>query len=56
MLPSIEAFLAIWDDPVEFVEIHGEHIAGEFKAVIVIAAPDCPELKITLAPMRLGES
>ena len=56
MLPSVAAFLALWDDPVEFVDLHVEHSAGEFKVMIVIEAPDCPPLQITMCPMKTGEA
>lgn len=56
MLPSVEAFLALWDNPVEYVVMNVEHKAGEFHVAIVVEAPDNPPLKITMKPMRTGEA
>lgn len=56
MLPSMEAFLAIWDDPVEFVEIQCEQKPGMFFSAIVIEAPGIPTLAIKMAPMRTGKA
>lgn len=56
MLPSVEAFLNLWDTPVEFVEIQGKQIAGVFHATVVIEAPCNPLMKIKMHPMKIGES
>ena len=56
MLPSVEAFLALWDNPVEHVVMNVEHSAREFRVAIVIEAPDNPPLQITMHPMRTGEA
>lgn len=56
MLPSVEAFLALWDNPVEFVTLQVDHSAKEFKIIIVVEAPDNPPLKIKMDPMRTGEA
>lgn len=56
MLPSVEAFLALWDDPVEFIEIKGEDILNTFTATIIIDAPCNPVLKFKLAAMLKGEA
>jgi len=54
MLPSVAAFLELWDNPVEFVEIRGIPNPTHFLATVVIEAPNNPPLAIQMHPMRLG--
>lgn len=56
MLPSVEAFLALWDDPVEFVELEVCSQGGYFLANVVIQAPDNPKLVINMHPIKTGEA
>lgn len=56
MLPSVEAFLALWDNPVEFVKLEVASLGGEFRVEIVIEAPNNPVLKIKMDSMKTGEA
>lgn len=56
MLPSQEAFLILWDDPVEYVSIECTQNVDYFLSNVVVEAPDNPKLVINMAPMRVSRA
>jgi len=54
MLPSVEAFLALWNNPCEFVELHVAAHAGYFLASVVVEPPNIPKLTIDMHPIKTG--
>lgn len=56
MLPSVAAFLDIWDDPNEFTHLEFAAQGRECHVTVVVETPDCPLLTIQLPPMILGRA
>lgn len=56
VLPSQEAFLLLWDDPVDYVAIECTQSLDYFLSNIIVEAPDNPKLVINMAPMRVGRA
>lgn len=56
MLPSLDALLSIWNDPVEFVEIQCETECNNFHCTLIVAPPNLPPLVFKFPVMRTGTS
>ena len=56
MLPSIEAFLCIWDDPNDFTHLEFATQGRECQIAIVVETPDCPALTFELPILILGRA
>jgi hypothetical protein len=54
MLPSVAAFLDIWDDPNEFTHLEFAAQGRQCQVTVLVEAPDCPLLTMHLPSLIMG--
>ena len=54
MLPSVAAFLGIWDDPNEFTHLEFASQGRECQITVLVETPECPLITMHLPVLILG--